>query len=341
MDETVNKNEVILPFKTNPLMQVTQMKAFELGIIEANEKTIYPWIFNSCINQQCILNDKHFTFVGDRWYANENVTQYQQFCMERTNVDSNSFNILDFIRELIQNGTYIYGKYNEYFIPGKFSYQKQNFAHDFLIYGYSDDKNIFYSSGYQKGRKYGAFVISYSDFLESLRGYTQDQIEFNFIRFKGINNKLDIRKICDNLYDYLHSIFTKRNISCQEKVFGIDCGKIYIQYLKEAFESGEALDIRQCRFFMEMKNLMKERLVYLTENKYIDIPGLTEEYEKVRKNAETAHILSLRYLLEADKAIIGRIITLQEENYKLEYDILTHALHELYKYMNNKTTYRR
>ena len=40
-----------LPFQLTPSLKTYQLKAFELGIIEAHEDSIRPWIYNRYINQ--------------------------------------------------------------------------------------------------------------------------------------------------------------------------------------------------------------------------------------------------------------------------------------------------
>lgn len=323
----------ILPFNSTPSIKNYQLKAFELGIIEAYEKNIKPWIYNKYINQLYMVKDKRFSFTNyDRWHASEGVTECQKLCVKASMLESKEcgIDILQLIHDMINTGHYVYGRYNEYYIPKKSSYQIKYYVHDFLIYGYDDAKQIYYSAGYLFDRKYQAFTIPYSNFYNSLKSVTTEKLNFHFIRYKnGINNSLDLRTIYEDLFDYLHSI-NRRNIVNYGKVFGISCENMFVEYLKQLYQEKElnSVDMRHVKLFLELKTLMSERLAYLEEQSYLKV-GISERYDKIRKKEELISLLSLKYNLHGNKNILLQLMELQNEIINEEREILTLVLNQL------------
>jgi hypothetical protein len=87
-------------------MRNYQLKAFELGIIEANEKSIRPWIYNRYINQLYMVKDLRFTYTNyDRWHTAEGVTECQKLCVKPEMIENGSgINIINLIQEMINSG---------------------------------------------------------------------------------------------------------------------------------------------------------------------------------------------------------------------------------------------
>lgn len=46
-------------------------------------------------------------------------------------------------KEMLEHGFYIYGTYDEFYIPGMAAYQNRSFGHEYLIYGYDDQTGVF------------------------------------------------------------------------------------------------------------------------------------------------------------------------------------------------------
>ena len=307
-------------------MKNYQLKAFELGIIEANEDTVKPWIYNRYINQLYMIKDRRFTYTNyDRWHAAEGVTECQKLCVKSEMLTSEcGIDIINLIHEMLDTGHYVFGRYNEYCIPQKKSYHTRYYVHDFIIYGYDEVEQVYYSAGYLADGKYKPFTIGFEDFYDALKTITTEKLNFHFIKYKnGIDNRIDIRMIYEDLYDYLHSI-NRRNIVNKDKIFGIDCEYVFVDYL-EQLNSSEApylIDMRHPKFFAEMKMLMCERLIHLEENSYV-AKGVSELYGDVQKKAELICMLSLKYNATKDKNLLQKIINYQSEIINSEREIVS------------------
>jgi hypothetical protein len=319
-------------------MRNYQLKAFELGIIEANEKSIRPWIYNRYINQLYMVKDLRFTYTNyDRWHTAEGVTECQKLCVKPEMIENGSgINIINLIQEMINSGHYVFGRYNECFISEKKAYQKYYYVHDFIIYGYDESKQIYYSAGYLLDGKYKPFVISFDDFLASLKTVTTEKLNFHFIKYNnGIDNKINVRMIYEDLFDYLHSI-NRRNIVNKDKIFGIECEYVFINYLNQLIEcdNPKKIDLRHAKFFSEMKSLMNERLKYLEDHSYIEM-GLSEQYIQIKKIAELICMLSMKYNMTGKKDILLHLVELQTDIINKERDILNLVLNQLKYWVDN------
>lgn len=208
-----------------------------------------------------MIKDRRFTYTNyDRWHAAEGVTECQKLCVKSEMLTSEcGIDIINLIHEMLDTGNYVFGRYNEYYIPQKNSYHSRYYVHDFIIYGYDEVEQVYYSAGYLADGKYKPFTIN------------------------GIDNHIDIRMIYEDLYDYLHSI-NRRNIVNKDKIFGIDCEYVFVDYLTQLNSSDAPylIDMRHPKFFSEMKMLMCERLKYLEENSYV-AKGVSELYGDVQK----------------------------------------------------------
>lgn len=323
---------IILPFNLSPYMKNYQLKAFELGIIEANEKSIRPWIYNKYINQLYMIKDGRFTYTNyDRWHAREGVTECQKLCVKSELLSLKcGLNIHQLIIDMLDTGHYVYGRYNEYYIPNKLAYQKQYYIHDFLLYGYDRDKQLFYSAGYLQDGKFQSYTILFNDFWSSLESVTSEKLNFHFIKYKnGIENSIDLRMICDDLFDYLHSI-NRRSIVNNDKVFGIECEWVLIYYFESLLKQDDvrSIDMRHVKLFVELKTLMSERIRYLEENDYLK-SGTSQEYIQIKKVQDLIFLLSLKYNQTKDKRIITQIIKQQEIIIRHEHLVLTNVYHQL------------
>ena len=328
----------ILPFELSPQMRNYQLKAFELGIIEANEDTIKPWIFNRYINQLYMIKDRRFTYTNyDRWHAAEGVTECQKICVKSEMLSAQGgIDIINLIHELLYTDHYVFGRYNEFCIPQKSAYQKYYYVHDFIVYGYDEAKQIYYSAGYLADGKYKPFTIAFADFYDALKTVTTEKLNFHFIKYKnGIDNCIDIRMIYEDLYDYLHSI-NQRNIVNKDKVFGIECEYIFIDYLNQLIECDKPpnIDLRHVKFFSEMKSLMYERLNYLEDNLYIEV-GISEQYIQIKRLAELICMLSMKYNMTGKKDTLLHLLELQTDIINKERDILNLVLYQLKYWVDN------
>lgn len=332
---------IILPFEINPIFTVYQTKAYELGIIQANYGDIRPWIYNKNINVQYLKNKKRFTFVYyDLWLTDEGMNTCQKLRLQQNILNSENLNIFSLVNEMLENGYYVYFRCNEFYIPHKYAYNKRDFDHDGFIYGYVDNERLYYSAGYTENQKYEAFTFTYDEFIQGVTNLKSGQLHFDFIKpTQMLKNELNLKDICDDLFDYIHSINIRPNVA-ENKIFGMDCLRFFVAYIGEIRESGREIDIRHCRLFAELKALMLERIEYLYQNKYIQNELHVKDYADLYQKSRMIHNLCLKYNLTKKQMVLDKIVSMQNESIEKEHTVLLDILNELYVFLGNKNNLR-
>ena len=80
------------------------------------------------------------------------------------------------LKKVIDSGCYVYGTYNEEFIPGKWAYGKMYYMHDFLLIGYDEER--FISVGYLADGIFRRFNIPNNNLYNSLKDGVKTDIVF-------------------------------------------------------------------------------------------------------------------------------------------------------------------
>ena len=76
--------------------------------------------------------------------------------------------IWNLIKEFLLSGYYVTGEFNERYIPDMSSFMEEDYIHPYLLYGFNEETNSFYASGYLKNHFYSSYSINYSNFFESI-----------------------------------------------------------------------------------------------------------------------------------------------------------------------------
>lgn len=322
---------VKLPFEVNPMLKTYHNLAHPLGIvcgILKNKEQWFPWLCNKYINchftaepeykfdvfapSKFYVDDKIFHFI-DLWISNP-IWKKMIYVSEEEFTDT--------VRSMITKGAYIWGRYNERYVSAKRAYQRYDFIHDYLIYGYDDVEGGFYSVGYTKNECYEEFVIPYGEFYDSIFQHGENESQIRLVCFNpDCKMKLNVQMITEELTHYLNSTSSRR-LAIKNTTYGIDASYGMLEYLK----ASEYLSVRAIRMYMEHKNLMLERLCYLGGVGIID-KSLGEEYRIQKDKAEKAYLLALKYnismqqktkeqflnciydTIQADKIILPKVVT--------------------------------
>lgn len=286
-----------LPFETAPLLNHYLGKAYSLGIIQGNagDRSL-PWIYSRYIN--CIFHpsaENQFDFyTPDYWGRSDHILTEQRMQLQRETYGIMGLDILRFVRDLLDRGVYVYGTNNERYIPGKSSYPSQDYLHEYILFGYSDDKHSFLSCGYLADRHYREFEILYDDYLRSLMNTTDGMIKFSFWQYcQQAEFALDIPHIVVELSDYLHSVNTQR-VQQNGLHYGLDAVIKLMECLAKQIRNEGRADIRYTKAFLGHKKLMSQRLQYLRTVGFGMEPDWLEQTAEHEKKAEQIHLLCIR-----------------------------------------------
>lgn len=72
----------------------------------------------------------------DIWELDQGMAERQSIYLEPTVLKNRYVDVIGLIKYMMQCGYYVIGFYNEYYIHGKGSYKKENFWHDYVLFGY-------------------------------------------------------------------------------------------------------------------------------------------------------------------------------------------------------------
>lgn len=322
--------KLVLPLDTNPIAVTYQMRAYELGAVGAFLGDIRPWLCDKFIYGIYTPNGRFvFDFnVWDRWFVAEGTSVNERLILNKEIIESGLIDLLDLVKRMIDRGYYFVGFYNGKFIPDKWAYNKYDFDHDFLVYGYDDEKRIFYSCGYRADNHYGKLETPYEALLSGIVNTVSGESQLDFYR---INEKhdfsLNIPRLKAGLEDYLRS--TNRFYSTGvPRYFGIEAERYFSIYIDEHIDLDSKIDMRYPRVFWELKKIMKTRLEYLSECGLIP-EKLVADYIPLLNDANKIFFLSLKYNLTKDKGILHRIVELNEKIIRSQEPIVWNTLVKL------------
>jgi len=300
-------NSVILPYEMQVESIVYQNQAFALGIIKPNIRQYDQWLCNKYIN--CVA-DKVFNLLDeDVWMVQfglciktggyMNYEAFHVFCPDL--VEKN--------KQMLEQGFYILGTYDEFYIPGKAAYQNYPFVHGYVIYGYDDQKGVFKSAGYLAGGRYKQFDITYEDYYRGVTDGKKPRLhQLDYFRINTeYEGQIDIARIREKLTDFLHSRGSA-NPRINE-AFGVSAWKRFETYIDAAGDNG--IDMRYVRAYMEHKGIMDKRLKCLLKHGYLQDQVLCQTYQKeVFQKATQLFNMCLKYILTGDAELQKRMTAL-------------------------------
>lgn len=300
-------NSIILPYEMQVEAIVYQHRAFALGIIKPNIREYDQWLCNKFINCICIqsydLHDDNVWMVRDHLSIRTGgymvYEAFHVFCPD----------IITKNKQMLEQGFYIWGTYDEFCIPGKAAYQQCSFIHGYLIYGYDDQAGVFKSAGYLADGRYVRFDIKYEDYYRSVT-YGDDvrQLQLEYYRInKEYEGRIDIPRIKEKLTDYLDS--RGYDNPRPNETFGVSVWNKFEKYIDGV--EGNPVDMRYIRAYMEHKGIMDKRINCLWEHGYLRDPALSQSYrEEVYQKAVQLFYMSLKYVLTGNTELRKRMTDL-------------------------------
>lgn len=298
------KDKILLPFEIDVEMRTYQYIAFPLGIIKANLKDYDIWLCGKLINCVKWSSGVFESFEEDLWSVRDGLMFSQNIYLAPQSLNYSGIDIFTLNKSMLQNGFYITGLYDEYYIPGKNAYNEFNFNHDYVIFGYNDIECTFKSASYLTDKTYGYFNIKYGDYLNAVINNDISQTNLNYYMINSnFRPNIDILSIRIKLEDYL---FSRRNASnaISNAVFGID---VWLELAKYVENAEDGLDARFGRFCMEHHGLMFKRIQTLQKNGYFVDETVEKEYEDIYFKTKMVHNLFIKYNVSKNRDLLLRI----------------------------------
>ena len=331
------KSEKILPFTSKPLSIMYHYTAFPLAILQANmpEEILDKFISTKYVN--CIFETKSlknkFNIGNDLWFTEERILLRHSNVFSDIILKYYDIDIVKFLKDMMDKGLYPQGNYNEEWIPGKFAYQKYHFYHDYLLIGYNDEKQVFYSVGFLKDDRFQKFEIPYINMKKAVETLFDTYIGIDLLEYNArrvANVPITFHNMLSELIDYLNSINkTSNKIVNSETYYGLAAILELCNYIKREACQHQNIEIKYMRGFMEHKFFMNKRINYLFEQGYIKNSLSINYSEEVYKISEKVHLLAIKYLMTHQNNIIDSIVESIKQTIKIEKEYLPIIIDEL------------
>ena len=322
-----------LPFSDKPLIKCYHNLAFPLGIIEANaeliNEDITPWVISKYVNPYFIETSPSNAYdicPYDRWGIKEGVLHHQSVEFFKNTYDCLEIDVIKLLCAMIKNECYITGVYNEKYIPGKMAYARRDFVHDYFLYGFDEEKQVFLSVGYLADRRYQSYEIPFSNFVQSVNTVSEEQLQFGLLTYNHqYHYQYNRERVISELDDYIKS--TTSHNHKKDACYGIEANRKLKDFLVQSATNRDTpvVDLRYSRAYKEHKSIQYLCVKYLVERNLmggkVDRSDMNVAYE-ICQNAMIIHALGIKLNLTKKQELIKHITELFEANESKEVEII-------------------
>jgi|LSQX01.1.fsa_nt_gb hypothetical protein len=318
---------VKLPMAESPIVGFQHI-AYALSII-LNDKESLPWYYSNYIQ---LVSGNSFatpmTFYPNWFDANPllYIQTFKKEIMKFGNIDIHSF-----IKDCIDNKTYFYSAFDEFYVPRRRYYGNHHFCHNFLIYGYDLSEQEYILIGFDERRFYGTTSITFAQFEDAFFSETSIPENVHLLeRKEGYKYDFNLKLVYETLEDYLYRKNTSERYSnsiYDNKIAGRHWGLDIYKRLREYFElliCGNVLnDIRLLHILYEHKKVMVSRLKYMEDNGYVkNCSYLHENYKNMENKSIVMRNVQLKYSATSDNQYLKTIIDMLSEMEQEEKELM-------------------
>ncbi len=234
--------------------------------------------------------------------------------------------IIDLLKANIDVNAYITGNFDEYYIPGMKAYQNYHFKHNYMLYGYDDSKEVFYTAGYNKQQQWTHYQLSYQDYLNSLIKDPEIIRPTNYIVNTYYDEELDAKTIRKGILAYLGT----GDKGPEGLVYGEEGVREYFRFVVEQISRGDEVHIPSIYVLFEQKKLMLERMRLLVRKNKANISqGLIEAYQGIYYKYMNLVNVYLKYLFSMKCGLAEHVKKLSEDAILKERSLLNELCEEL------------
>lgn len=316
----------ILPIKIDNYFITECWSYFRFAIIDAYPE-LTSWKFQNYNN---IFSDNK----GDIFYGRKDEIYDQFRCYNEVLLSKGYSNnsileddIINFLKEQINNDSYVLLECNYSRL-----FNEEDFTiHEILLYGYDDEKKVFYSPIIQNNQIWKVEAIEYEKIYKSYRDIRLNNKYKNILLYKRFYHYpitvltpkrsytyredlyllyIDLARICSSDKENLATDY----LACYAGL--IHGGKEILKQEKEYYTSGDY------RYEVYIKKLLNYRCVLFSRIKSefnffnLSLPKIQEE--NIVENLTSCCNLAIKYNLNSDITNINKILKLLDISYKSE-----------------------
>ena len=301
----------ILPITTEIPIKTYNNIAYPLSVIFSNYAHPEDWLLLNAFSL------KYGTEAND---VTLNLPENMNWkCFDKKVISFVDTTIGNIINEVLNN-RYVYIAVDEMFIPFRKKYQKRNFVHDILVYGFDDVCQEFYVIGFDKSKKYSCQKIDFSILQEAILSAsvflsnTQSTYEY----FGAGNNysfKLGNLNICNTTID-LSALQTLVKKDINGSVFYSSHGSLCYSglpiYKKLIEDEAALLDYRNW-------SIIKERNMFIFQiiSNYWNTPNIEHRITELNNTILSCLNLSLKFYYDKKNSTLQNLKYSTENVYRL------------------------
>lgn len=307
----------ILPMK---YPWITSLPVFaNTNAILVNYEDYYPWFIHSHIQlvawETPEIYIQFYTPVFREYYRLFKMHHYEKRVLSKW-----CDNIEQFIIDAINEGHYVYLSIDQYYISSYESFGKRHGAHDMLIYGYDQQRQVFYIADFFRT----IYSFEEANFESVNKAFLSPYSEGEW--FKGVQLlklkdhkrefKLDLEYLIKQLKEYLYEIKSSVDYKLIEEPgkdsdsWGIGVYSFLINHVRGSKEFVFSL-VRSVHLLYDHKEVILRGLEYLNNLNYItDYELHSEAYRDIKKQCLILRNLCLKYMFSESKQDIQHVIRL-------------------------------
>ena len=324
------KNRILLSFEEKPLSVMYRHIAFPLGVIQGNAKgDIMPWLCHRFVN--CVfypISQNHFSIsLSDHWGIEEGIHYRQQIQLFYSTYNEIGIDVIQLLTQMLAQGYYVCGDWNEEYIPGKQAYKIEYFLHDYLLIGFDSEKEVFLAADSFTDR-FSVTEIPYTSMRDSLKTLADGKPVLLFYRFNSeADFSFDTLKTYTFLKDYLSSSNSLPQYT-KGAVYGLEA----LDALREHYASlhqKNSFDHRYSKGLMEHKRIMQMRINYLYQNLHISNSHCVACAKEAYELSCVLHNMGIRFKMLGDDHILKEINVIMQRMKSIELSYLPSVKNEL------------
>ena len=297
-----------LPIELDPILKTYQNTALPFSALMAQNTNAVVFAINNFSHLYCD-NDSltKFNFYYP-WFRYWDIIDVHSI-IRSDYIENLKISIIDYIKDSINNGGYVYTTVNEYYVPHRKAHMKYNYEHDILVHGYDDQH--FYILGYDENGHYRETPILQKDFQNAYKTTFSRKYTISFTSATYNKYVIDEKLNCNFISDYILSKNSFKRFPFSESrqlefSWGINAVKKMMGISEQYFINEHCVDIRYFDVYCQHIKLMKLRI-----EKIIDSSQSIEylnKYDEIFRKARIIKNLAIKTNLTGSKSVFDELI---------------------------------
>lgn len=322
--------EKILKFTLDTPINAFQYLAYSSGILMADEnKNRYEWLISYSLRVYHNGNNLGIYLPGELPSLFNEVKGSAYDCFERHQVDLPAVftvnchkELINIIKNMIDNEFYVHGFYNEYYIKNRHAYHRENLLHDYLIIGYNDIDEIFYIPGYTDQYVYEIGTVSFDSFIKA-NAFNQESnghLVINFYQVKkdfsfAFNMPLARKSVKEFIHSTDYSIYKDHNVLY---------GKEALRYFQKEHLDQEFRYVQNIKAYSDYVNCVVSFFEYLVENNIVKENELLRKARVNQNKCKALAYMIIKFIVTGDSKILDKTESIKYESVENLYEIMTY-----------------